>query len=326
MSTKPSGPSRRASNADGEPTEPDFPYCPKCNIEYDPGMQFKTPRFFACGHTVCTGCVVFADAGEEEALILCPLCERSTRKAVPGAEECLPVDVAMSELVTRLRGDPFELARMQLCKQCDRRLADKWCMECAVPLCGECAKRLHKDLTKLAEHDRVPYSRRPHYEKCEDHDRILALFDARDERLCCDHCRDFGTSLGHDCPPLGDVAPEKRDELRGSWHAGNGYEATLRVAEKGVGVSIEDLRRNAASTREEIATHFAGLKEQLLQRERDLISAVNKIEADRVTVFQEQRMEQVGRRVAGREGGEAGRRRGKGYMGGKRDEEKREAG
>ena len=65
------------------------------------------------------------------------------------------------------------------------------------------------------------------------------------------------------------------------------------MAEKNVAACIEELGRNAASTREEIVAHFVSLREQLAPRERDLLSTVNKIQADRVTAFQEQRMEQA---------------------------------
>ena len=78
----------------------------------------------------------------------------------------------------------------------------------------DCFKYLHPPMTKLYNHNAVPYDERPHEEKCLFHPKqLLNIYCLDCEKIICKYCNDFGECVGHEISTLNKANSKRRNDI-----------------------------------------------------------------------------------------------------------------
>jgi hypothetical protein len=163
------------------------------------------PFVLICGHAFCRSDISKLSLNGTQNFC-CPICQRLVNLDYYEAS-FPPKNFALIEQLKYLTSKPFpdvELARSELCAECDDNKASIFCQECNFELCDHCDNDLHKHRVFL-NHHRLPIEKKPAaqpaLQMCSLHpDEKLKLFcDEKECRtaICFECCSDDGTHKAH---------------------------------------------------------------------------------------------------------------------------------
>ncbi|XP_076434819.1 E3 ubiquitin/ISG15 ligase TRIM25-like [Babylonia areolata] len=192
--------------------------CPVCHDD------FQDPKILPCTHLVCRKCII-SWLSKEGSQGGCPLCRVMILPSLPTDRSKFHslVDGLPTDLVVQASIESRKLLNSpHVCSPCDDKIAaSAYCLQCNMKLCRDCAK-YHKKIPSLQSHvvegldtltaERLAGTCRM---MCQNHpDRLVELYCSSHQELICMLC--FPTNH-RDCPEVkavGDVAHQKRAELK----------------------------------------------------------------------------------------------------------------
>jgi hypothetical protein len=161
-----------------------------------------------------------------------------------------------------------------MCGLCEHVKAAVDCVQCQVPLCGNCSEYLHQKgmyrqhtLNPLAGGRTVPRPLR----RCEEHNKELDLFCVEDEIIVCSHCLLVGSHQNHRCISLKEASKlckgqigDKTEEVQAKRDR---YAEGKSILEE----RVPQVHRRFTAATECIVDRFAELRAVLEERERDMV-------------------------------------------------------
>ncbi|POI27470.1 hypothetical protein CIB84_008781, partial [Bambusicola thoracicus] len=271
---------------------------------------FQQPCLLDCYHAFCASCLRGRAASGR---LRCPLCGHPS--VVRGGTGLPPVDRLLQFLVD----SSAEGSEDAQCANCDRLCAEAdldamcFCNTCSQPLCAPCREETHRAKV-FARHEIVSLSKRTKaiHKKCPLHEEPYIMFSTEKKSMLCincfrdmqgesrAHCIDIETAYVEGCEKLDQavlvgeqgvgsgVGPQQGHNLHTAPQAVKELQTSTREAIVLLKAMIEEVRNSASEEESAINALFSGMQEQLSDRKKALLKAVQSQHEEKEKAFKEQ--------------------------------------
>ncbi|XP_009887995.1 PREDICTED: RING finger protein 207 [Charadrius vociferus] len=182
------------------------------------------------------------------------------------------------------------------CANCDRRCAKAeldtmyFCNTCGQPLCAPCREETHR-AKMFARHEIVSLSKRTKdiHKKCPLHEEPYIMFSTEKKSMLCINCfRDMqGESRAH-CIDIETAYMQGCQRLDQAVMAVKELQTSTREAIVLLKAMIEEVRNSASEEEAAINSLFGRMQEQLSERKKTLLKAVQSQHEEKEKAFKEQ--------------------------------------
>ncbi|XP_076212346.1 RING finger protein 207 [Aptenodytes patagonicus] len=255
-----------------------------CLLCHEP---YQHPCLLDCYHNFCASCL---RGRASDGRLRCPLCGHPS--VVRGGTGLPPVDRLLQFLVDSSADSEEDVQ----CANCDRCCTKAeldtmyFCNTCGQPLCAPCREETHR-AKMFARHEIVSLSKRTKdiHKKCPLHEEPYIMFSTEKKSMLCincfrdmqgesrAHCIDIETAYMQGCQRL-DQAVMAVKELQTST-----CEAIVLLK-----AMIEEVRNSASEEEAAINSLFGRMQEQLSERKKTLLKAVQSQHEEKEKAFKEQ--------------------------------------
>ncbi|KAM6402629.1 RING finger protein 207 isoform 3-T3 [Rhynochetos jubatus] len=238
-----------------------------CLLCHEP---YQHPCLLDCYHNFCASCL---RGRASDGRLRCPLCGHPS--VVRGGTGLPPVDRLLQFLVDSSADGEEDVQ----CANCDQRCAKAeldtmyFCNTCGQPLCAPCREETHR-AKMFARHEIVSLSKRTKdiHKKCPLHEEPYIMFSTEKKSMLCINCfRDMqGESRAH-CIDIETA-----------------YMQGCQRLDQAVMAMIEEVRNSASEEEAAINSLFGRMQEQLSERKKTLLKAVQSQHEEKEKAFKEQ--------------------------------------
>ncbi|XP_068271154.1 RING finger protein 207 isoform X2 [Nyctibius grandis] len=255
-----------------------------CLLCHEP---YQHPCLLDCYHNFCASCL---RGRASDGRLRCPLCGHPS--VVRGGTGLPPVDRLLQFLVDS-SADAEEDVQ---CANCDRHCAKAeldtmyFCNTCGQPLCAPCREETHR-AKMFARHEIVSLSKRTKdiHKKCPLHEEPYIMFSTEKKSMLCINCfRDMqGESRAH-CIDIETAYMQGCQRLDQAVMAVKELQTSTREAIVLLKAMIEEVRNSASEEEAAINSLFGRMQEQLSERKKTLVKAVQSQHEEKEKAFKEQ--------------------------------------
>ncbi|XP_063162182.1 tripartite motif-containing protein 42 [Candoia aspera] len=259
--------------------------CPLCE------RMFVRPFMLPCNHCICDRCIMRsrlnAEITENFYIVTCPICKKA---------HCLPFSKKMYLRINYLRA---RLARKYMrrygflrwrfdksyvpiyCQACDERKAEKRCMSCQMNYCNLCLRNYHQDIT-FQNHAYTKLGGEIWEDKnCLIHgDSLLSKYCLDDHELICEYCAEAQHS-DHNKVTFQVACSKMSAALFATIAKFKKVRYVVDTDLMEVLVLKNNFKSYKESKRRQIRNGFIRLRMILLEREKELMEAVENLELQR---------------------------------------------
>ncbi|XP_061207600.1 RING finger protein 207 isoform X2 [Neopsephotus bourkii] len=255
-----------------------------CLLCHEP---YQHPCLLDCYHNFCASCL---RGRASDGRLRCPLCGHPS--VVRGGTGLPPVDRLLQFLVDSSADGEEDVQ----CANCDRRCAKAeldtmyFCNTCGQPLCAPCREETHR-AKMFARHEIVSLSKRTKdiHKKCPLHEEPYIMFSTEKKSMLCINCfRDMqGESRAH-CIDIETAYMQGCQRLDQAVMAVKELQTSTREAIVLLKAMIEEVRNSASEEEAAINSLFGRMQEQLSERKKALLKAVQSQHEEKEKAFKEQ--------------------------------------
>ncbi|XP_014807506.1 PREDICTED: RING finger protein 207 [Calidris pugnax] len=255
-----------------------------CLLCHEP---YQHPCLLDCYHNFCASCL---RGRASDGRLRCPLCGHPS--VVRGGTGLPPVDRLLQFLVDSSADGEEDVQ----CANCDRRCAKAeldtmyFCNTCGQPLCAPCREETHR-AKMFARHEIVSLSKRTKdiHKKCPLHEEPYIMFSTEKKSMLCINCfRDMqGESRAH-CIDIETAYMQGCERLDQAVMAVKELQTSTREAIVLLKAMIEEVRNSASEEEAAINSLFGRMQEQLSERKKTLLKAVQSQHEEKEKAFKEQ--------------------------------------
>ncbi|KAM7084098.1 LOW QUALITY PROTEIN: RING finger protein 207 [Ciconia maguari] len=255
-----------------------------CLLCHEP---YQHPCLLDCYHNFCASCL---RGRASDGRLRCPLCGHPS--VVRGGTGLPPVDRLLQFLVDSSADGEEDVQ----CANCDRRCAKAeldtmyFCNTCGQPLCAPCREETHR-AKMFARHEIVSLSKRTKdiHKKCPLHEEPYIMFSTEKKSMLCINCfRDMqGESRAH-CIDIETAYMQGCQRLDQAVMAVKELQTSTREAIVLLKAMIEEVRNSASEEEAAINSLFSRMQEQLSERKKTLLKAVQSQHEEKEKAFKEQ--------------------------------------
>ncbi|XP_030363721.1 RING finger protein 207 isoform X2 [Strigops habroptila] len=255
-----------------------------CLLCHEP---YQHPCLLDCYHNFCASCL---RGRASDGRLRCPLCGHPS--VVRGGTGLPPVDRLLQFLVDSSADGEEDVQ----CANCDRRCAKAeldtmyFCNTCGQPLCAPCREETHR-AKMFARHEIVSLSKRTKdiHKKCPLHEEPYIMFSTEKKSMLCINCfRDMqGESRAH-CIDIETAYMQGCQRLDQAVMAVKELQTSTREAIVLLKAMIEEVRNSASEEEAAINSLFGRMQEQLSERKKTLLKAVQSQHEEKEKAFKEQ--------------------------------------
>ncbi|NXG54948.1 RN207 protein, partial [Hemiprocne comata] len=255
-----------------------------CLLCHEP---YQHPCLLDCYHNFCASCL---RGRASDGHLRCPLCGHPS--VVRGGTGLPPVDRLLQFLVDSSADGEEDVH----CANCDRRCAKAeldtmyFCNTCGQPLCAPCREETHR-AKMFARHEIVSLSKRTKdiHKKCPLHEEPYIMFSTEKKSMLCINCfRDMqGESRAH-CIDIETAYMQGCQRLDQAVMAVKELQTSTREAIVLLKAMIEEVRNSASEEEAAINSLFGRMQEQLSERKKTLLKAVQSQHEEKEKAFKEQ--------------------------------------
>ncbi|KAM9628880.1 RING finger protein 207 isoform 6-T6 [Morphnus guianensis] len=242
-----------------------------CLLCHEP---YQHPCLLDCYHNFCASCL---RGRASDGRLRCPLCGHPS--VVRGGTGLPPVDRLLQFLVDSSADGEEDVQ----CANCDRRCAK-------APLCAPCREETHR-AKMFARHEIVSLSKRTKdiHKKCPLHEEPYIMFSTEKKSMLCINCfRDMqGESRAH-CIDIETAYMQGCQRLDQAVMAVKELQTSTREAIVLLKAMIEEVRNSASEEEAAINSLFGRMQEQLSERKKALLKAVQSQHEEKEKAFKEQ--------------------------------------
>ncbi|XP_071623065.1 RING finger protein 207 isoform X1 [Heliangelus exortis] len=248
---------------------------------------YQHPCLLDCYHNFCASCL---RGRASDGRLRCPLCGHPS--VVRGGTGLPPVDRLLQFLVDSSADGEEDVH----CANCDRRCAKAeldtmyFCNTCGQPLCAPCREETHR-AKMFARHEIVSLSKRTKdiHKKCPLHEEPYIMFSTEKKSMLCINCfRDMqGESRAH-CIDIETAYMQGCQRLDQAVMAVKELQTSTREAIVLLKAMIEEVRNSASEEEAAINSLFSRMQEQLSERKKALLKAVQSQHEEKEKAFKEQ--------------------------------------
>ncbi|NXI55612.1 RN207 protein, partial [Chloroceryle aenea] len=256
-----------------------------CLLCHEP---YQHPCLLDCYHNFCASCL---RGRASDGRLRCPLCGHPS--VVRGGTGLPPVDRLLQFLVDSSADGEEDVQ----CANCDRRCAKAeldtmyFCNTCGQPLCAPCREDTHR-AKMFTRHEIVSLSKRTKdiHKKCPLHEEPYIMFSTEKKSMLCINCfRDMqGESRAH-CIDIETAYMQGCQRLDQAVMAVKELQTSTREAIVLLKAMIEEVRNSASEEEAAINSLFGRMQEQLSERKKSLLKAVQSQHEEKEKAFKEQR-------------------------------------
>ncbi|XP_062470472.1 RING finger protein 207 isoform X1 [Pezoporus occidentalis] len=244
-----------------------------CLLCHEP---YQHPCLLDCYHNFCASCL---RGRASDGRLRCPLCGHPS--VVRGGTGLPPVDRLLQFLVDSSADGEEDVQ----CANCDRRCTKAeldtmyFCNTCGQPLCAPCREETHR-AKMFARHEIVSLSKRTKdiHKKCPLHEEPYIMFSTEKKSMLCINCfRDMqGESRAH-CIDIETAYMQGCQRLDQAVMAVKELQTSTREAIVLLKAMIEEVRNSASEEEAAINSLFGRMQEQLSERKKALLKAVQRL-------------------------------------------------
>uniref|UniRef100_A0A8C5UF32 RING finger protein 207 n=1 Tax=Malurus cyaneus samueli TaxID=2593467 RepID=A0A8C5UF32_9PASS len=253
-----------------------------CLLCHEPYQQ---PCLLDCYHNFCASCL---RGRASDGRLRCPLCGHPS--VVRGGTGLPPVDRLLQFLVDSSADSEEDVQ----CANCDRWCTKLdtmyFCNTCGQPLCAPCREETHR-AKMFARHEIVSLSKRTKdiHKKCSLHEEPYIMFSTEKKSMLCINCfRDMqGESRAH-CIDIETAYMQGCQRLDQAVMAVKELQTSTREAIVLLKAMIEEVRNSASEEEAAINSLFSRMQEQLSERKKTLLKAVQSQHEEKEKAFKEQ--------------------------------------
>ncbi|XP_071654416.1 RING finger protein 207 isoform X2 [Patagioenas fasciata] len=255
-----------------------------CLLCHEP---YQHPCLLDCYHNFCASCL---RGRASDGRLSCPLCGHPS--VVRGGTGLPPVDRLLQFLVDSSADGEEDVQ----CANCDRCCAKAeldtmyFCNTCGQPLCTPCREETHR-AKMFARHEIVSLSKRTKdiHKKCPLHEEPYIMFSTEKKSMLCINCfRDMqGESRAH-CIDIETAYMQGCQRLDQAVMAVKELQTSTREAIVLLKAMIEEVRNSASDEEAAINSLFGRMQEQLSERKKTLLKAVQSQHEEKEKAFKEQ--------------------------------------
>ncbi|XP_075293348.1 RING finger protein 207 isoform X3 [Opisthocomus hoazin] len=255
-----------------------------CLLCHEP---YQHPCLLDCYHNFCASCL---RGRASDGRLRCPLCGHPS--VVRGGTGLPPVDRLLQFLVDSSADSEEDVQ----CANCDRHCAKAeldtmyFCNTCGQPLCAPCREETHR-AKMFARHEIVSLSKRTKdiHKKCPLHEEPYIMFSTEKKSMLCINCfRDMqGESRAH-CIDIETAYMQGCQRLDQAVMAVKELQTSTREAIVLLKAMIEEVRNSASEEEAAINSLFGRMQEQLSERKKTLLKAVQSQHEEKEKAFKEQ--------------------------------------
>ncbi|KAM6241006.1 RING finger protein 207 isoform 1-T1 [Porphyrio hochstetteri] len=255
-----------------------------CLLCHEP---YQHPCLLDCYHNFCASCL---RGRASDGRLRCPLCGHPS--VVRGGTGLPPVDRLLQFLVDSSADGEEDVQ----CANCDRRCTKAeldtmyFCNTCGQPLCAPCREETHR-AKMFARHEIVSLSKRTKdiHKKCALHEEPYIMFSTEKKSMLCINCfRDMqGESRAH-CIDIETAYMQGCQRLDQAVMAVKELQTSTREAIVLLKAMIEEVRNSASEEEAAINSLFGRMQEQLSERKKTLLKAVQSQHEEKEKAFKEQ--------------------------------------
>uniref|UniRef100_A0A663DUZ2 RING finger protein 207 n=1 Tax=Aquila chrysaetos chrysaetos TaxID=223781 RepID=A0A663DUZ2_AQUCH len=252
-----------------------------CLLCHEP---YQHPCLLDCYHNFCASCL---RGRASDGRLRCPLCGHPS--VVRGGTGLPPVDRLLQFLVDSSADGEEDVQ----CANCDRRCeldTMYFCNTCGQPLCAPCREETHR-AKMFARHEIVSLSKRTKdiHKKCPLHEEPYIMFSTEKKSMLCINCfRDMqGESRAH-CIDIETAYMQGCQRLDQAVMAVKELQTSTREAIVLLKAMIEEVRNSASEEEAAINSLFGRMQEQLSERKKALLKAVQSQHEEKEKAFKEQ--------------------------------------
>ncbi|XP_068014246.1 RING finger protein 207 isoform X3 [Melanerpes formicivorus] len=255
-----------------------------CLLCHEP---YQHPCLLDCYHNFCASCL---RGRASDGRLHCPLCGHPS--VVRGGTGLPPVDRLLQFLVDSSADSEEEVQ----CANCDRRCAKAeldtmyFCNTCGQPLCAPCREDTHR-ARMFSRHEIVSLSKRTKdiHKKCPLHEEPYIMFSTEKKSMLCINCfRDMqGESRAH-CIDIETAYMQGCQRLDQAVMAVKELQTSTREAIVLLKAMIEEVHNSASEEEAAINSLFGRMQEQLSERRKTLLKAVQSQHEEKEKAFKEQ--------------------------------------
>ncbi|XP_075376837.1 RING finger protein 207 [Mycteria americana] len=255
-----------------------------CLLCHEP---YQHPCLLDCYHNFCASCL---RGRASDGRLRCPLCGHPS--VVRGGTGLPPVDRLLQFLVDSSADGEEDVQ----CANCDRHCAKAeldtmyFCNTCGQPLCAPCREETHR-AKMFARHEIVSLSKRTKdiHKKCPLHEEPYIMFSTEKKSMLCINCfRDMqGESRAH-CIDIETAYMQGCQRLDQAVMAVKELQTSTREAIVLLKAMIEEVRNSASEEEAAINSLFSRMQEQLSERKKTLLKAVQSQHEEKEKAFKEQ--------------------------------------
>ncbi|NXO08289.1 RN207 protein, partial [Oriolus oriolus] len=255
-----------------------------CLLCHEP---YQHPCLLDCYHNFCASCL---RGRASDGRLRCPLCGHPS--VVRGGTGLPPVDRLLQFLVDS-SADSEEDVQCANCERCCTKAeldTMYFCNTCGQPLCAPCREETHR-ARMFARHEIVSLSKRTKdiHKKCPLHEEPYIMFSTEKKSMLCINCfRDMqGESRAH-CIDIETAYMQGCQRLDQAVMAVKELQTSTREAIVLLKAMIEEVRNSASEEEAAINSLFSRMQEQLSERKKTLLKAVQSQHEEKEKAFKEQ--------------------------------------
>uniref|UniRef100_A0A8C3MQB9 RING finger protein 207 n=1 Tax=Geospiza parvula TaxID=87175 RepID=A0A8C3MQB9_GEOPR len=253
-----------------------------CLLCHEP---YQHPCLLDCYHNFCASCL---RGRASDGRLRCPLCGHPS--VVRGGTGLPPVDRLLQFLVDS-SADSEEDVQCANCDRCCTKLDTMYfCNTCGQPLCAPCREETHR-ARMFTRHEIVSLSKRTKdiHKKCPLHEEPYIMFSTEKKSMLCINCfRDMqGESRAH-CIDIETAYMQGCQRLDQAVMAVKELQTSTREAIVLLKAMIEEVRNSASEEEAAINSLFSRMQEQLSERKKTLLKAVQSQHEEKEKAFKEQ--------------------------------------
>ncbi|XP_053853567.1 RING finger protein 207 [Vidua macroura] len=255
-----------------------------CLLCHEP---YQHPCLLDCYHNFCASCL---RGRASDGRLRCPLCGHPS--VVRGGTGLPPVDRLLQFLVDSSADSEEDVQ----CANCDRCCTKAeldtmyFCNTCGQPLCAPCREETHR-ARMFTRHEIVSLSKRTKdiHKKCPLHEEPYIMFSTEKKSMLCINCfRDMqGESRAH-CIDIETAYMQGCQRLDQAVMAVKELQTSTREAIVLLKAMIEEVRNSASEEEAAINSLFSRMQEQLSERKKTLLKAVQSQHEEKEKAFKEQ--------------------------------------
>ncbi|NWY68987.1 RN207 protein, partial [Erithacus rubecula] len=255
-----------------------------CLLCHEP---YQHPCLLDCYHNFCASCL---RGRASDGRLRCPLCGHLS--VVRGGTGLPPVDRLLQFLVDSSADSEEDVQ----CANCDRCCTKAeldtmyFCNTCGQPLCAPCREETHR-ARMFTRHEIVSLSKRTKdiHKKCPLHEEPYIMFSTEKKSMLCINCfRDMqGESRAH-CIDIETAYMQGCQRLDQAVMAVKELQTSTREAIVLLKAMIEEVHNSANEEEAAINSLFSRMQEQLSERKKTLLKAVQSQHEEKEKAFKEQ--------------------------------------